>query len=1045
MELSERSQSETVGIVLLTAVVVVVTTTAGLFVLSDSSEQREGDPLANVDVTPTASGIELAHQGGDSFNTSRIRVLVERESGPDQQFTLADAFAPESNSTDQFAAGDRWGQTTGDSYEGELTVTVVATDRGEILGQTTAVVGPAGLELDVEETTISDNGSANYTVTQVFERDDPADVTANATVTVGNESVLDETNGDLVGNNTGTTTVTATYDGETSNTVEVDVIEEGTLEVVGFEHDNPVTPGDVLNITVTVENTGATEASGTVQIQRKRGANASFTPAGLSRAVSLDGGEKTTVEFDYEVERTDAAVGLFRLQATTPDDRVGRGDDIEARLPAPNITIDDLTVTSNAPYVAGEALTAEVTLNNTGEKAGTGEPLNLTVGSTKTQTTIRGLGVGQTDTVSLSVTPPTPARNQTLTASTPDDERNLTVDILEPATFTVSSVALVETKPIVGDDLTFRAVIENTGAVEDTQTVTLDTGSVGAITPLDGDRTVTLAGGEQTTVNLTATSTAGGSGPVSVETDDDSNATTVTVSEPPYFALESVPNKVAVPATDPAEIDFTVTNTGDVTQTQQIELSLGGQVVDSTTVTDLDGGESRDLTLSWDTDLSDIGTEALTVSTQNESEPVQVVVQDPFGDVTILSTTSPVEEGQRLDVTATSGGLLGNELVLSVDGTTVSTISDPDDETTLSWDTGRGDAGERTVEVTLNQVIDTILGPIRFEVGSDSTTVTVEPPEFSVADLSAPSQAVIGDSLTAEANVTNSGFVTSEQSVELRVGSDLTGTAGTTYAVLADQTVEIPDNTTQTVEFTGVTVPATLSSGEQAIGIFTDDGEAIGEVEILAESTELLAGSGGDTEPDGDLFVADGATVDSEIDAGGNVTVGESATAADDVTAGGTVSVRADGTVDGDIEATTVTVDDGGTVTGEISGSEAVTAGTETTLEDDIDTGSDLVIGNDSTVGGDLTAGGAIAIGGGSTASGEIEADGSVTVGTGATVEDSIDADGDVILEAGATVDADVTSGGDVILRENATITGDVEADGSIQLADGATIEGETD
>ncbi|MXR52430.1 type IV pilin [Halovenus sp. WSH3] len=836
---SERSQSETVGIVLLTAVVVVTATTAGLFVLSDTDDRREGDPLANVEVTPTASGIELAHQGGDEFNASRIRVVVERESGPDQRFVLAEAFDPVDGDGDQFAPGQRWVQSTGDSYQGRVDVTVVAVDRGQILARATAVVGSAGLELDVEETTISDAGSTNYTVTQLFEQAEPEDVTANATVTVGNESVLDvdAANATLVGNNTGSTTVTATYDGETSNTIEVDVVEDGSLEVVAFEHDNPVVPGDVLNITVTVRNSGATAASGTVSIQRKRGRAAGFSPSGLSEELRLDGGETTDVEFDYRVVRADAVVSLFRLRAVTADDRRGRGDDIEARLPTANVQVDALSLSDTPPYVVGEPLTAEVTLRNAGERAATGDPVNLTLGSKRTRATVSGLAPGQTDTVSLSVTPTAPGRDRRLTVRTPDDAQNQTVDVFEPASFEVAALTVVEDQVLTGENLTVRAVIENTGGLDGTQTVVLDTGS--AISPVDGTETVTLSGGEQTTVTLTATGTAPGTAPISVETANDSAGTRVTVLDPPEFSLEEVPDRVTVLAGEPASIAFTVVNAGDVAQTQRIELTLGGQTVDRTTAR-LAGGERRSVTLNWTTGDDDVGTQALTVSTANESESVAVVVQDPIGDVTILSTNAPIEEGERLDVTATTGGVYGDALQLSVDGSPVNATTDTDDEVTLSWEAARGDAGRRTVTVTLYELIDLGFVQIPVFVGEDSTTVTVEPPVFSVGNLSAPDRAATGGSITVGTNVANEGLVTSEQSVELRIGSDLNGTAGESYTVLADRTVELAANTSERVAFANVTVPDDTDIGRREIGVYTEDDGVTAEIQVRPGSQPLV-------------------------------------------------------------------------------------------------------------------------------------------------------------------------------------------------------------
>lgn len=141
VQFPDRAQSETVGVILLTAVVVVVATTASFFILTDISDRTEDEKRADVEITPTASGIVVEHRGGDSFNASRISVVVQ--GAADQQFVLTDDFAPTTGSSDRFVPGGRWEQTTSDSYSGELTVRVVDTEGQRVIEQTTAVVGSA--------------------------------------------------------------------------------------------------------------------------------------------------------------------------------------------------------------------------------------------------------------------------------------------------------------------------------------------------------------------------------------------------------------------------------------------------------------------------------------------------------------------------------------------------------------------------------------------------------------------------------------------------------------------------------------------------------------------------------------------------------------------------------------------------------------------------------------------------------------------------------------------------------------------------------------
>ena len=835
----DRSQSETIGVILLTAVVVVVTTTAGVFILSDLNDRTEDDTRADIDISPTASGIVVEHRGGDECNASDISVVVR--GATEQQFVLAEDFAPTAGSAAQFVPGQRWEQNTGDSYDGELTVLVVDTEAGKILEQTTTVVGSTGVSLSIGETRISDEEATNYTVTETFEQDEPKDVTDEATISVANTTVLtaDETTTELVGDTPGTTTVTATVNGTASNTVEIAVVEAGTLTVTDFSHDNPVTVGDVLNITVTVENEGETEASGAVQIQRRPGLGARFEGAGLSRTVTLDGGEQTTVEFDYEIRRLDAAVDQFDLRAVTPDDSVGRGDTIETRLPEPAVQVDGLSVVTTPPFVAGQPLTAEVTLTNTGEKAASSEPLNLSIGGVRTQTTRSGLGVGQTRTIQASVTPPFAGSGLNLTASTAADNRTTSVDVFAPANFTVSGVTLPAGQPLAGESLRVDATIENTGGVEGTQTVRLDGGSL-PVVPIDGDQTVTLSPGEQTTVTLTGSARAAGSGALTVRSDDDHNSTTVTILEPAYFELQNVPGTKAVVEGNQVSIGFDVVNTGEVAQTQRVTLGLGGTVVDSETVS-LTPGKSQAVTLNYDTEGVSVGTKDLTVATENESEQVEVDVQSILGGVTILSTNAPVEEGETLEVTATTGGLLGNELQFSVDGTTIETISNPGGEVTFSWQTERGDAGGRSLRVDLRQ--DFVFFP-PFSVGDDTETATVTKPTLDVTNLQSPPDATVGENLTANATVSNEGQVTTAQQVELRVGENPTG-APSNYTVLASQSVELAAGTQTAVAFENVSLPSSLSTGSQSVGIVTETNGTTAPIDLLSGTNGAVASTGG--------------------------------------------------------------------------------------------------------------------------------------------------------------------------------------------------------
>lgn len=139
VSLPNRAQSETIGVVLLTAVIVVVTTTAGFFILSDVNERTQGESRADLELTANTTAVVIEHQGGDSFNASKITVIV-RTGGTEQQYVLADGFSTDDGTGDRFAPGQRWEQTPPNSYSGDIEVLVVDTERGQVLEQSTVTV-----------------------------------------------------------------------------------------------------------------------------------------------------------------------------------------------------------------------------------------------------------------------------------------------------------------------------------------------------------------------------------------------------------------------------------------------------------------------------------------------------------------------------------------------------------------------------------------------------------------------------------------------------------------------------------------------------------------------------------------------------------------------------------------------------------------------------------------------------------------------------------------------------------------------------------------
>ncbi|USZ72313.1 CARDB domain-containing protein [Natronosalvus halobius] len=98
-------------------------------------------------------------------------------------------------------------------------------------------------------------------------------------------------------------------------------------------------------------------------------------------------------------------------------------------------------------------------------------------------------------------------------------------------------------------------------------------------------------------------------------------ATVTTVEGSPYFEVEIDDTNSPVVEGETLLVNATIVNTGDFEGTQTIELEIDGEgVVDSTTVENLAGGQSEEITLEWETEQGNSGNYTAIVSSENTSD-----------------------------------------------------------------------------------------------------------------------------------------------------------------------------------------------------------------------------------------------------------------------------------------------------------------------------------------------------------------------------------------------------------------------------------------
>ncbi|PSP87161.1 hypothetical protein BRC87_12105 [Halobacteriales archaeon QS_4_66_20] len=452
----------------------------------------------------------------------------------------------------------------------------------------------------------------------------------------------------------------------------------------------------------------------------------------------------------------------------TQDNRYGHGiidvkaaaDYASGDLPANfEVTIDS----TNSPIDEGETLTVDATVENTGDKSDT-QTIRLTIGGQQRTSTDVNLGGGESTTVTLTWdTSSGDGDDYTATVDSDDDSDSTGVTVNAPANFAVTIGGTNE--PVTeGETLSVDAEVQNAGESTDTQSVALT---------VDGQErnstAVTLSGGETRTVTLRWETAAGDAGKydATVESNDDSASTGVTINVPSILAVSVDSTNAPVLSGETLSVDATVENTGEESKTQTVALTVGGQQRNSTEVT-LAGGESTTLTFEWATSEGDAGEYTATVASDDDDASAAVEVQVPPNLVVSLDgTNAPVVEGETLSFEATvenTGGATDTQsIALTVGGqqraSTEVTLSGGESTTVmLSWLTGEGDAGEYTATIASDD-------------DSASAGVTVhKPAEFGVEITDTSSPVVQNETLLVNATVENAGDLSDRQTVTLTIG-----------------------------------------------------------------------------------------------------------------------------------------------------------------------------------------------------------------------------------------------------------------------------------
>ncbi|PSP43208.1 hypothetical protein BRC66_00035, partial [Halobacteriales archaeon QH_2_66_30] len=270
--------------------------------------------------------------------------------------------------------------------------------------------------------------------------------------------------------------------------------------------------------------------------------------------------------------------------------------------------------------------TAQVsaTVENVGDRDGTHEVTLLENGEAVATTTV-SVPATETRTVTFERTYDEPGSYDFAVDGTAAG--TLTVTEADPAAFLVEDVSGGTGSTSAGEPVEITATVTNTGEQRGTAPIRL------LIDGVERDAAeLTLDADENRTVRLRWEPGADDAGEYTaiVESPTDSETTPVTVRGSPSFAVDAPEANAPVTAGEQLQVEATVENTG-WNGTQRVRLLVNGTERDATELA-LDGGESRTVTLSWDTDEGDAGTHDLVVASGTANATVTARVTPANGE-----------------------------------------------------------------------------------------------------------------------------------------------------------------------------------------------------------------------------------------------------------------------------------------------------------------------------------------------------------------------------------------------------------------------------
>jgi hypothetical protein len=409
---SERSQSETVGVLLITGIVIILVGTLGVAMTSNVMSQMEGDPQIDLGGDATKENVTLEHVGGARLETSELEVVLQGDST--ERYDLTSFTQRRGDDPTWFESGDRYQRghnLSGDSVE----VLLVHRPSNSVVSQTVLELRPTGpfFEVDITDTnspveqdemlevdvTVENTGIDTGTQDLEFTFDGTPEATESITLSEGQTTSRTFTY-DTSGDDPDTYTVGGSTDNRTDEETVTVIEKQANITITAVEGLPDETTDHEYNPNVTVTESAGIQTDGlavelileerdneTAVFQETKIATENFSEINSeSLTVGFLPGQLDENSYDYYVTAsadnavTDGASGGF----------------VVGEPAFFNVTIDG----TNSPINTGDILRVDATISNTGGITET-QTIELTIDGTPTDSQSVTLGAGENETITL--------------------------------------------------------------------------------------------------------------------------------------------------------------------------------------------------------------------------------------------------------------------------------------------------------------------------------------------------------------------------------------------------------------------------------------------------------------------------------------------------------------------------------------------------------------------------------------------------------------------------------------------------------------------